>query len=420
MQDRSNASLPHAERAEKAVLSVALQDPARFVKEAIAEGVTCEHFHLVPHRTVWGEIEEAARNGESIDLVSFITRLEQSGRLAEIGGPSAISELFGYQPTSAHWSEHLDILRDRLARRKAALYASRIDENALAEKTPEQLAETFKDATSAILDVNKPVDNSKTGKVACLEFLADFESLAKGQGMPGIATGIMPIDELTGGLRPGELWVFCGPTSGGKSVAALQCGGSALSLGKRVGVFSLEMGAGECIGRMVSCGYNVDYSVLRDPQNPTKSDYRAIKRALNDLSEAPIIINDEASLTIERIEAVAQRWKDTDGLDLLIVDYIQLVRTVRQGEARHEELSMIAGALKQLAKKLHIPVITASQLNTEGRMAKAKSIGDDSDVVMRIEEDGMYVLKNRNGQKHVMLPLELHGLKQKFIVKHQY
>ena len=105
---------------------------------------------------------------------------------------------------------------------------------------------------------------------------------------------------------------------------------------------------------------------------------------------------------------------DTDGLDLLIVDYIQLVRTTKTGEARHEELSMIAGSLKQLAKQLKIPVVTASQLNNEGRMAKAKSIGDDADVVMRIEEDGIYVLKNRNGEKHVMLNLKLDGKMQRF------
>lgn len=240
--------------------------------------------------------------------------------------------------------------------------------------------------------------------------------------MPGIATSMEPIDELTGGMRPGELWVFCGPTSGGKSVAALQSAGSALRLGKKVGVFSLEMGAGECIGRMVSCGYNIDYGMIRNPTEKGEADsgraskmqLQAVKRALNDLAETPIVINAEPNLTIERITAIAQKWKDTNGLDLLIVDYIQLVTTTRQGEARHEELAYIAGALKQLAKQLKVPVVTASQLNNEGRMAKAKSIGDDADVVMRIEEDGIYVLKNRNGEKHITLPLKLNGLGQKF------
>jgi replicative DNA helicase len=173
---------------------------------------------------------------------------------------------------------------------------------------------------------------------------------------------------------------------------------------------------------MVSCGYKLSYGMIRNPTEKgaadsgraSKHELSTVRRALTDLAEAPIVINDEANLTIERIQSIAQKWKDTEGLDILIVDYIQLVRTTKQGEARHEELSMIAGSLKQLAKQLKIPVVTASQLNAEGRMAKAKSIGDDADVVMRIEEDGIYVLKNRNGEKHVTLNLKLDGKMQRF------
>lgn len=414
MSDHSNRSLPNDVGAEKAVLSVIFQNPETYLKEALAEGVSAEHFYASNTKRLWNIFCEEHREGRAIEFVSLTAELNKQGIAESIGGASFLTEVYTYQPTSAHWTQHLDILRDRLARRKAAALAFEIDEEALAEKTPEELAELAKNAAEAILDVNKPTDESKTAKVACNEFLAEFQELATQSGMPGMSTGMAPIDAITGGLRPGELWVFCGPTSGGKSVAALQCGGSCLTLGKRVGVFSLEMGAGECIGRMVSCGYGVDYGQLRDPKGVTKREMRCIKRALTELSEAPVVINDEAGLTIERIESIAQKWADTDGLDLLIVDYIQLVRTLRKGEARHEELSLIAGALKQLAKRLKIPVITASQLNSEGRMAKAKSIGDDSDVVMRIEEDGMYVLKNRNGQKHVMLPLKLNGARQKF------
>lgn len=408
------SNLPQDLGAEKAVLSVIFQKPATHVREALAEGVSEEHFHHPNTQALFAMFCEAHRNGQALDLISLTAELNKTGRLEDLGGPSFIAEIYSYSPTSENWTRHIDILRDRLARRKAAALASSIDEVALADLSPEQLAKLAKDAASAILDVNKPSDESKVAKVACREFLADFQALLAGEGMPGLSTGMITIDRLTGGMRPGELWVFCGPTSGGKSVAALQCGGSVIGAGKRVGVFSLEMGAGECIGRMVSCGYGIQYGQLRDPKGVTKHELIKVKKALGDLSEAPIIINDEAGLTIERIESIAQKWKDSDGLDLLIVDYIQLVRTIRTGEARHEELSMIAGALKQLAKKLKIPVITASQLNTEGRMAKAKSIGDDSDVVMRIEEDGMYVLKNRNGEKHVMLPLKLNGALQRF------
>ncbi len=416
----------HSEGAEKSVLSVIFQNPDTHIKEALAEGLTEDHFFKPNIKTLWNHICEIYREGQKLDLITLTAELSKLGKLDELGGPSFISEIYTYAGHSGNWTQHIDILRDRLARRKAYSLAHSLDEEALAEKTPEELANLLKDASQAILEVNKPIDGSKVAKVACREFAAEFEALLSGGGMPGIPTSMEPIDRLTGGMRAGELWVFCGPTSGGKSVAALQAAGSAISLGKRVGAFSLEMGAGECIGRMVSCGYKLSYGMIRNPTEKgaatngraSKQELNTVRRALTDLAEAPIVINDEANLTIERIQSIAQKWKDADGLDLLIVDYIQLVRTTKTGEARHEELSMIAGSLKQLAKQLKIPVVTASQLNAEGRMAKAKSIGDDADVVMRIEEDGIYVLKNRNGEKHVMLNLKLDGKMQRFEETH--
>lgn len=412
----------HSEGAEKSVLSVIFQNPDTHIKEALAEGLTEEHFFKPNTKSLFDHICEIYRDGMKFDLITLSAELMKLGKLDELGGPAFLQEVYTYASHSGNWTQHIDILRDRLARRKAYSLANSLDEETLAEKTPEELASLLKDASQAILEVNKPVDGSKTAKEACRDFAAEFEALLAGGGMPGIPTSMEPIDRLTGGMRAGELWVFCGPTSGGKSVAALQAAGSAISLGKRVGVFSLEMGAGECIGRMISCGYKLSYGMIRNPTEKGAADtgkanvheLKTVKRALTDLAEAPIVINDEANLTIERIQSIAQKWKDTAGLDLLIVDYIQLVRTTKTGEARHEELSMIAGSLKQLAKQLKIPVVTASQLNAEGRMAKAKSIGDDADVVMRIEEDGIYVLKNRNGEKHVTLNLRLDGKMQRF------
>jgi replicative DNA helicase len=415
MSNHSNLPMLHSEGAEKSVLSVIFQNPDTHIKEALAEGLTEDHFFKPNTKTLFNHICEIYREGLKLDLLTLSAELIKLGKLDELGGPSFLSEVYTYAAHSGNWTQHIDILRDRLARRKAHSLSQVLDEVTLAEKSPEELANLAKDAAQAILEVNKPTDTTKTGKIACDEFLSEFEDLVTNKGIPGIATSLDPIDRITGGMRAGELWVFCGPTSGGKSVLALQAAGSALNLGKKVGVFSLEMGAGECIGRMISCGYNVDYGQLRDPKGVTKHEFQAIKRALSQLSVAPVLINDEAGLTIERIESIAQKWKDAEGLDLLIVDYIQLVRTTKEGEARHEELSMIAGALKQLAKQLKVPVITASQLNAEGRMAKAKSIGDDSDVVLRIEEEGIYVLKNRNGEKHITLPLQLNGKNQKFI-----
>jgi len=140
-----------------------------------------------------------------------------------------------------------------------------------------------------------------------------------------------------------------------------------------------------------------------------------------DIGQSNLVICHQAAMTIERIDAVCQEMHDDEPLEYIIIDYIQLVRTTRKNEPRHEELAWIAGCMKQMAKKYKCPVITASQLNTEGRMAKAKSIGDDADVALRIEGDaGIYVLKNRNGPKHMHLNYALKGEYQRFEQSYSY
>ncbi len=415
MYPNSNDSQPYAETAEKAIISVILQNPAHYLKEALAEGVSLSHFHGYPCREMWSYLSKTREQGRDVELVSIIEDLKHSGKLDNIGGPAGVTEMYTFAPNSAHWSQHLEILRDRLARRTALNAAAKIAEKSTGEETPEELATLAKEAAEAILNTSRPTDSTKTAKQACREFLEEFEGLVNSDGsVPGIPTNMQPIDDLTGGMRDGELWVFCGPTSGGKSVLELQCAAAALSMGKKVGVFSLEMTAGETIGRIVSHSHRIDYGFLRNPMNPSKQDLKRVQRALGDLAGSPMLINDEAGTTIEKMESLATQWRDGEGLDLLVVDYTQLIKTSRQGLARHEELAWITMELKNLAKTLKVPVVTAAQINDEGKLAEARAIGHNADVVMRIESEGLYVIKNRNGQKHIHLPLHLNGATQTF------
>lgn len=420
MSEHSN-TIPFSIEAEKAVLSIIFQYPGDYVVKALAEGLTGEHFFGAATNIIWKEMILQHQEGHTIELVSFTESLRNKKLYDKMGGAAMTTEIYTYMPTAVHWTRHIEILRNRLARRRMLEFATKAEQGSYTDSSQEQLIAMTKEATEAIMQTTSTKDAFKSASQSCDEFIKDFEDLCNRGTMAGISTGLTDLDEKTGGMRSGELWVISGPTSGGKSVLCLQLSAAALKLKKKVGIMSLEMGAEENIARMISCQYGVDYQTLRNPLAdgmPVKETLIKLKNGIEAFKGSPLKICDEAGLTIERIEALAQQLKDTEGLDVLVVDYIQLIRTSRQGEARHEELSMIAGTLKQLAKKLGCTVITGSQLNTEGRMAKAKSIGDDADVVLRIEEEGLYVLKNRNGEKHITLPLILDGRLQKFTPKH--
>ena len=411
---------PSSLDAEKSVLSVLLQKPERMTA-ALGDGLDAEYFWHPGTRGVWLEILEMHRAGEEIELVSLVERLRHANKLENVGGASEVTGIYSFIPTSAYWSQHVAILRDRLARRRMLKFAAKAE--GLADdstESVEDLAKLTAKASQDILATVTPHVTAKHAKEACKEFSEHFEGMYNSSESPGTPTGIDDLDMITGGMRPGEFWVIGGPTSGGKSVLCLQAANAHIVIGKKVGVFSLEMGAEENIARLISCGWGVDYAKLRNPrggQPMLKNELINIRSALNDLGNAELTIWDEGGLTVERLETLARQWADTRGLDLLIVDYIQLLTTTgAKGEGRARELALISASLKQLAKKLHCPVVTGSQLNEEGKLRESRAVGQDADVVLRIEgEKGIYVLKNRNGVRHLHVPYVLEGARQKFI-----
>ena len=240
----------------------------------------------------------------------------------------------------------------------------------------------------------------------------ELEERRKNGDTPGTPTGIHEIDELTGGLRKGELWVIGGPTSGGKSVLSLQIAEYVSRL-KPTLVVTLEMGAGEIVGRMLSCGYDFSSDKIQNPRTMLSMDWKKMRRITEDFATRPLFINDEPNLTIAQIEAKATQMNDEHNLKLIVVDYIQLITGVNKSN-RAEEIAMYSRTLKQLAKKLGCAIITPSQLNDDGKLRESRAIGQDADCVFTISQDGVFVSKNRNGHKDVMMPLHLNGTYQQF------
>jgi replicative DNA helicase len=172
----------------------------------------------------------------------------------------------------------------------------------------------------------------------------------------------------------------------------------------------------EIIGRLVTVCGHVKYGAITQPRTAVKNDFAKIQTAVTKLKDAPLWIDASAGQSIDTITVEAEMIRDREGkLDLVVVDYLQLIRGNRaRGESREEEVARVSGGLKQLAKRLACPVLSASQLNEEGKTRESRAIEQDADVLLGIFEEGIKVGKLRNGERGTILPLYLNGEMQKF------
>ena len=416
--------------AEKVIIAGLIRNPEELWVKLQADNICSSHFTDARCQQIYPHIERLCLAGNTY----FAQDIAMSPEVLAICRKDKhfahdLAEITAHYSGKSHWESYLPAIKQAKATRLA--YAA-AQETLLAinnGQAPDELSEILIGGGENTMLTMESKTAWKSGAESTLEFVEEFDELRKDK-TPGISTGIAELDSMTGGMRNGELWVVCGQTSEGKSVAALQFGASAIQHGKQVALFSLEMGAGENVARMISNMHDIHFGVLRNPKekrfNPrtgqwdalTVADTNRIKTATAKMKDSTIRICDDGGLTIERIEALCTEMNDREPLDLIIIDYVQLVGTTRKGFATHEELGWLVGRMKQMAKKFKCPVVTASQLNDDGRLAQSRAIGHHADVVLRIEgEDGLHFLKNRNGERNKHVKVLLDGTKQRFSIK---
>jgi replicative DNA helicase len=405
-------ALPHAPMAEKAILSLMMDQPETFMRRALGEGLRAEMFHL--HGHIFTALVAHHKEHGGFDLTAFIQGMSLAGVLDRIGGASVVSEIYTYAVGNGQgWTIYCQQLRETYAMRLAILRAQKLTE---AEDSDEAIRET-ESALAALRDAVRGPRRSVGSKAATEEFLARTQAAMDAGPIPGASTGIQPIDFVSGGMKPGEFWVIGGKPSRGKSVLMLQIACAFLHRAEPVAVFSLEMMRHEIIGRMVSTMGKVDYSKITQPKKlEANLDLIHIRNAVGQIAAAPLWIDDSANQTTDSILNEAVRLRDAHGsLSLVVVDYLQLIRGNRQrGESREEEVARVSGGLKQLAKELQCPVISATQLNEAGQSRESRAIEQDADAALWIVEDGIKVMKLRNGVRNDLLPLYLEGSYQRF------
>lgn len=415
IEDAQEATLPFAPEAEAAVLLCLIENPTRFQGLVWEANLGEEYFHGPATRALWALLSSRLRNGQPIDpaLIGDEIRDRRAPGLSS----KDFSDILLTEAAPESWSSYVETLRDRYARR-VLLQAGRLsaDHNEDGATTLQRVRDAAAAATEALAGSSAVLES----KAAVQAFLNSLTDRYNNGDLPGMGTGIPQIDEKTGGLRPGELWVVGAPTSAGKSVFMLQVAGHALREGKRVAIFSLEMGADEIVARLISCHWFIPIRELMHPRHTRSHTMAKIGLAADELKTSGLLICDRADLSMEVISGYCQRLSESAKIDLVVIDYLQLVSAPRvKGQNREQEVAGISRACKQLAKRLKCPVITATQLNEQGKSRESRAIEQDADCVLlfsaaKDDSQTMQFWKCRNGKRGETLSAKLSGETQRF------
>jgi replicative DNA helicase len=406
-------TIPSAHPSEKAVVSSILKD-STLLKRAAADGISEDSFYHPDTKTLWKVARTLQPNTEGQqDLIAVIQHLQDNGELDRIGGAAQVVEVWNYSPTPSGWSQWVNILKEYQARRLAQSAAREIATADDAAAAIDSFRTTLQSLQQVVSGKQRSIDAEKAGKQFIENLLRDYNS----GNLPGMSTGIAELDEICGGMRPGEFWVIAGKPSRGKSVLMLQIASKFIADQRPVAIHSLEMMNHEVIGRLISVMTHTNYGSITQPRSAAKHELQKIQRGVEQISSAPLWVDSSSNQSIDSIAAEAERIRDLHGsLDLVVVDYLQLIRGSRSSrESREEEVARVSGGLKQLAKHLQCPVISASQLNDNNQVRESRAIEQDADALIFIAEDGLKIGKLRNGRRDVVLPLRLNGQYQEFV-----
>ena len=412
---------PQNIEAEQAVLGAML-----IKKEAIVEVqeiLQPEDFYRETHRLVYEAMIELSGNDEAVDLVTLTEQLRKSGMLEKIGGLPFLTQLANAVPTAANVTYHAKIVKEKAELRRLISAATEIA--GAAYEDADSVENIMDAAEKKILSVAGS-QNGGTFESMKSIVMRTFERInvlyeSRG-GLTGLSCGFKDLDKLTSGLQKSDLILVAARPSMGKTAFTLNIASYVGLHGGKVAFFSLEMSKEQLMQRMLCAEGGIDATRLRTGQLDAKEWNRLVETA-DRLSRAPIYIDDTAGITVMELRSKARRLKAEHGLDLIIIDYLQLMqgRPSRNGDNRQQEISEISRSLKALARELDVPVIALSQLSrsVESRQVKKPMLSDlresgsleqDADIVMFLYREDYYdkdtenkniteiiIAKHRNG-----------------------
>lgn len=412
---------PHDLDAEQATLGSIMLNPSAL--NEIVDIVQFESFYSEKHRIIFKAMIDLFSKNEPIDLLSLSTSLKNRGQLEQIGGRSYLTDLTNSVPASTNVKHYAGIVYKKALMRKLIEAGEHLATVGFSESDMD-VETLMDDAEKKVFSITGDPKGQKfvSLKQTVSEVWTEIERLQESKGeLSGVPTGFPALDNLLAGLHKSDLIILAARPSVGKTTLALDIArNAAIKHGVPVGIFSLEMSANQLTQRMLSAHSSVDAWKLRTGKISNEGDFSKLRDALNDLSKAPIYIDDQAGNSIIKMKSVARRLKSEFGLGLIVVDYLQLMTTSKNYDSMVNQVTEISRSLKGLARELAVPVLVISQLSraVETRGGKPRlsdlrdsgSIEQDADVVMFIHRE------DRSGTR---TDTESNGLAEILIEKHR-
>ena len=415
---------PHSTEAEKTVLGALLLDPEAIIK--ISDFLKPEDFYDPTYRTIFGAIFQLYNNHEPIDFITVSNKLADNKAIQQIGGSAFLADLASSVPTSSHIYQYGQIVKAKSLHRSIIDAGRRIV--GLGYEVDMPVPELLDSVERTVFQITNVFLKDKFVHIKNIlderyEKFAELHASDDSGGVKGVPTGFQSLDFKLSGLQPSDLVILAARPSMGKTALALNIAvNAAVRHRKTVGIFSLEMSKEQLVDRLFASMLGVDSWKLQRGKLDD-SDFQNMGPIMDDLAKANIFIDDSSASSMAEFRTKARRLQMEHGLDMIIIDYLQLMSTGNNSYAgnRVQEISEISRTIKQIARELRIPILALSQLSraVESRPDKIPQLSDlresgsieqDADVVMMIYRDDyynedsdrqgitdIYIRKHRNG-----------------------
>ncbi|UKN01734.1 replicative DNA helicase [Paracrocinitomix mangrovi] len=415
---------PQAVDIEEAVLGAMLLE-RNAVNDAI-DILEPESFYKMEHQKIYAAIKDLFGHSENIDILSVTEKLRKKGELQLVGGPGFIASLTNRVASAAHVEYHARIISEKYILRSLIEVSSEVIKNAYDET--KDVFNVLNEAEDGLFKIAE--GNLKKGysgvKELVKEATDEIEAASKNKdGVSGVPTGFTDLDRLTSGWQKSDMIVLAARPGMGKTAFVLSMArNSAIEFGQATAIFSLEMSNVQLVKRMMAMETGISSEKLRkgftDPE-----DWEKLHSRLSNLTDAPIFIDDTPALSIFELRAKCRRMKMQHDIQLVIIDYLQLMTAGTKGGNREQEISTISRSIKEIAKEINVPIIALSQLSrsveTRGGdkrpmlsdLRESGAIEQDADMVVFIYRPEYYGLdQDENG-----LPTE--GIGEIIVAKHR-
>jgi len=419
-RDASAPVVPHSREAEESVIGSILINPEAYYD--VAQFLQQDDFYIQRHGWIWDSFTRLHEKRSPIDFLTVSEELEQMEVLADVGGAAYISALINNVPTSLHAEAYGRIVEETSIRRRMLNAANEIAK--LAYKQDESVEAVMDDAEKAVFDVSerRMTRDLQSIQQALSDYYDRIDQLAsRDEEMFGVPTGFIDLDRLLMGLQPSDLSIIAGRPGMGKTAFMLSAAKNAAQIHKKhVAIFSLEMSNEQLVQRLIAQETGIDSQRLRTGRLED-DEWPKFTHAIEVLSDSRIFLDDTPALTPLQLRTKSRRLHLEYNLDLILVDYLQLMSSGTRVENRVQEVSYISRNLKVMARELNVPVLAAAQLSraVEQRADKEPQLSDlresgsleqDADIVMFIHRPEVYekdtlkqniaqikIAKHRNG-----------------------